>query len=206
MASRKDMKGRNMSGKASSTIPGYVWLLSGLAIGLFVALLVYLGKQPAEKTSFTQAVSKELAKHKNQHTDNDKQQTGASSTNKEKSGREPRFDFYTILPESEVFVPEPGSRKPDTKPVAQGGDAASAVNATQYLLQAGSFRNHSDADNLKANLALLGVTSSIQSVTLNNNEAWHRVRIGPFNNDKKLRDTLATLKSNNIHAMTMELK
>jgi cell division protein FtsN len=185
MATRnKDMKGRNVSSKSTSASPGYIWLLSGLAIGLFVALLVYLGKQPAEKTTFTQAVTKEL----------------------EKVAREPRFDFYTILPESEVFVPEPATRKPDAKPVTQVSDTTVTPNGTQYLLQAGSFRNHSDADNLKANLALLGVTSSIQSVTLNNNEAWHRVRIGPFNNDKKLRDTLATLKSNNIHAMTMELK
>ena len=193
-----------MSTKSSSSTPGYIWLLSGLAIGLFVALLVYLGKQPAEKTTFTQAVSKELAKHKAQNTDDDKKQT-STPVNKEKTGREPRFDFYTILPESEVFVPEP-SRKSENKPAAQASELANASNGTQYLLQAGSFRNHSDADNLKANLALLGVTSSIQSVTLNSNEIWHRVRIGPFTNDKKLRDTLATLKSNNIHAMTMELK
>ena len=193
-----------MSTKASASTPGYIWLLSGLAIGLFVALLIYLGKQPAEKTTFTQAVGKELAKHKAQNTDDDKKQT-STPANKEKTGREPRFDFYTILPESEVFVPEP-TRRPENKPATQTSEPANVSNGTQYLLQAGSFRNHTDADNLKANLALLGVTSSIQSVTLNSNEVWHRVRIGPFTNDKKLRDTLATLKSNNIHAMTMELK
>ena len=199
-----------MSGKSSSSVPGYIWLLSGLAIGLFVALLVYLGKQPAEKSSFTQAVTKELAKHKNQNSDSTQPASNATAKS-EKPAREPRFDFYTILPESEVFVPEPAAHKTDNKPSAQPGaspanDSAGASNGKQYLLQAGSFRNHSDADNLKANLALLGVTSSIQSVTLENNESWHRVRIGPFSDDKKLRDTLATLKSNNIHAMTMELK
>lgn len=193
-----------MSSKSSTSVPGYIWLLSGLAIGLFIALLVYLGKQPAEKTSFTQAVSKELEKHKSQNAGDKKDDAAKPGKNDSKTAREPRFDFYTILPESEVFVPEPATRKPDaitSNPTAE----AITGSGKQYVLQAGSFRNHSDADNLKANLALLGVTSSIQSVTINT-ESWHRVRIGPFNNDKTLRDTLATLKNNNIHAMTMELK
>jgi cell division protein FtsN len=203
MASRKDMKGRQMSGKSSSAAPGYIWLLSGLAIGLFIAFLVYLGKQPAEKNTFTQEVAKELEKHKKNANTKKSESTGSTRPG-EKPAREPRFDFYTILPESETFVPEPSSRKADTKSTATAqGNIAST--GKQYLLQAGSFRNHADADNLKASLALLGVTSSIQSVTVNN-ESWHRVRIGPFSDDRKLRDTLATLKSNNIHAMTMELK
>ncbi|MBI3186456.1 MAG: SPOR domain-containing protein [Gammaproteobacteria bacterium] len=194
-----------MSSKSSTSVPGYIWLLSGLAIGLFIALLVYLGKQPAEKTSFTQAVSKELDKHKSQNTGDKKTGTSDTVKKEDKSSREPRFDFYTILPESEVFVPEPATRKPDNAAATSQTAETATTGGKQYLLQAGSFRNHADADNLKANLALLGVTSSIQSVNINN-ESWHRVRIGPFNNDKKLRDTLATLKNNNIHAMTMELK
>ncbi|MDQ1362919.1 MAG: hypothetical protein QG652_779 [Pseudomonadota bacterium] len=192
-----------MSTKSSAPLPGYIWLLSGLAIGLFVSFLVYLGKQPAEKTSFPQAVIKELEKSKTGKNDGGNE-TSAEAPANEKPAREPRFDFYTILPESETFVPEPGARKTETRPIARTS-GSTATGSTQYLLQAGSFRNHADADNLKASLALLGVTSSIQSVTVNN-ESWHRVRIGPFNDDKKLRDTLAILKNNNIHAMTMELK
>lgn len=193
-----------MSSNSSKSVPGYVWLLSGLAIGLFIALLVYLGKQPAEKTTFSQAVVKELEKHKTQKSDNNKTESTAATPANGKSAREPRFDFYTILPESEVFVPEPATHKNESMPAAQPTSPNTGSGA-QYLLQAASFRNHADADNLKASLALLGITASIQSVTVNN-EAWHRVRIGPFNNDKKLRDTLETLKNNNIHAMTMELK
>lgn len=204
MARSKDMKGRKMSGKPSSSSPGYIWLLSGLAIGLFIAFLVYLGKQPAEKSTFSQEVAKELDKRKVKKTDDKKTGSTNAAQSTEKPAREPRFDFYTILPESETFVPEPGTRKPGAKP-SNKNTGNTATGGTQYLLQAGSFRNYSDADNLKASLALLGVTSSIQSVTVNN-ESWHRVRIGPFNDDKILRDTLATLKNNNIHAMTMELK
>jgi cell division protein FtsN len=206
MARGKDMKGRNTSSKTSSSLPGYIWLFAGLAIGLFISFLVYLSQQPAEKDSLPQTISKELDKHKNKNkkAETDAEKTSAATAADTKPAREPKFDFYTILSESETFVPEPGNRKTETKPSTKSSNQTT-VSGTQYLLQAGSFRNHADADNLKANLALLGVTSSIQSVTVNN-ESWHRVRIGPFKDDKKLRDTLATLKGNNIHAMTMELK
>ena len=36
--------------KQKPALPGWVWLLSGLAIGLFVALLVYLKDAPTPET------------------------------------------------------------------------------------------------------------------------------------------------------------
>lgn len=194
-----------MSNKSS---PGYVWLLAGLAIGLFVALLVYLKKQPAEEVTFTQAVSKELKKVKEKTQKEPEEKTGDAKQAGDKDAkpaREPKFDFYTILPESEVFVPEPTSRSNEKPASAATGTAAPAAGGKQYLLQVGSFRNHGDADKLKASLALLGVTATIQSVTVNN-DTWHRVRVGPFSDTKRLSATLSTLRSNNIQAMTMELK
>ena len=194
---------------AKKPMPGYMWLLAGLAIGLFVAFLVYLQKQPAEQVSFTDAVMQELEKARNEKTETAKTSaadTTKSSTDDDKPAKTPRFDFYTILPELEVFIPEseinpvqPRERESDKPETRAGG------HAKQYLLQAGSFRSRSDADRLKANLALLGVQSSIQSVNINS-DAWHRVRIGPFSDTARLHDTLAILKQNNIHAMTMELK
>ena len=184
---------------AKKSLPGYVWLLAGLTIGLFVAFLVYLQKQPAEQTSFTEAVVKELEKVKQQKTDS------KPVDKKDKPVKEQRFDFYTILPELEVFIPE-SEINTTTKNTGTKPEVASPVTAgKQYLLQAGSFRSLEDADRLKASLALLGVQSSIQSVSINN-DTWHRVRIGPFSDSRRLQDTLKTLKQNNIHAMTMELR
>jgi len=106
-----------------------------------------------------------------------------------------------------VFVPEPEIEETKTSSANNSSSPVNQVNAAgkKYLLQAGSFKNQQDAERLKASLALLGVMSSIQSVSLNQDN-WHRVRIGPFNNPTQLRETLSTLKQNNIHAMTMELK
>jgi len=184
-------------------VPGYIWLLAGLAIGLFAAFLVYLDKQPAEEVTFTEAVKQELKKAREQQKiEAAKQPEENSGSN---SGNKPRFEFYTILSELEVFVPEPEVEKTRAAVNTQTPSSHSTASTKKYLLQAGSFKNHEDAERLKASLALLGVQSSIQSVAINQDN-WHRVRIGPFSNPARLRETLSTLKQNNIHAMTMELK
>jgi len=207
MPASRDLKGRHMSNK--KPVPGYIWMFAGLAIGLFASFLMYLDKQPAEEVSFTDAVKHELKKAREQQkteaetaTDSQPQNTAGDSENKK-----PRFEFYTILSELEVFVPEPEVESKNSTPQPSSNKAVEASNPSnkKYLLQAGSFKSQQDAERLKASLALLGVQSSIQSVSINRDN-WHRVRIGPFSNPTRLRETLSTLKQNNIHAMTMELK
>lgn len=190
-------------------VPGYVWMLAGLAIGLFAAFLVYLSKQPAENISFTESVKQELQKAREQDTvEVSETETIDNSKTEKTASSKPRFEFYTILSELEVFVPEPEidskqaaktTTKTDIKINSNNGEIK------KYILQAGSFKSLADAERHKATLALLGVQSSIQSVSINNDQ-WHRVRIGPFSRADQLYDTLSTLKQNNIQAMTMELK
>jgi cell division protein FtsN len=196
-AAGKDYKGRStMSNKQA--LPGYLWLLAGLAIGLFIAFLVYLDKQPKEKISFTEAVTQELDKVKNQRN---KASVHPASTNK----KEPEFSFYTILPELEVLISD-AEISLDKKAIKTNSAASNTTAAQiQYVLQAGSFRNYNDANTLKASLAFLGVESSIQSVNIKN-ESWHRVRIGPFRDTKNLHGTRDTLQKNNIKTMTVVLK
>ena len=189
-------------------VPGYVWMFAGLFIGLFFAFLVYLSKQPADDISFSESVKQELQKAREQKKDIPQQTDVVEKNSAPKTSNEkPRFEFYTILSELEVFVPEPEiESKNEVKTINSRNNALSENSSgKKYLLQAGSFKNNADAERLKATLGLLGVQSSIESVSINN-DSWHRVRIGPFSNPDHLRDTLSTLKQNNIHAMTMELK
>ncbi|MCW8911267.1 MAG: SPOR domain-containing protein [Gammaproteobacteria bacterium] len=196
----KDLKRRSKMPDKKS-LPGYIWLLAGLAIGLFASFLLFLEKQPEEKLSFKDAVIQELEKVSAAKPDN---KNSTENTTK-KTSSEPRFDFYTILPELEVFIPESEiTRKTNNKKTVEPSNDTTS-SGKQYLLQAGSFNDPADANRLKATLALMGVESTIQSVNIKN-DTWHRVRIGPFNNSTRLHDTLSTLKQNNIHAMTMELK
>ena len=50
----------------------------------------------------------------------------------------------------------------------------------QYLIQVGSFADVKEADAQKAKLALLGVESRVEKVTIDNSKTWYRVRIGGF--------------------------
>lgn len=112
---------------------------------------------------------------------------------------EPSFDFYEILPQSEVRVPEAVERvaRPATP-------AAPAAAPGRYLLQTGSFRAYADADRMQANLALLGVESQIQKVALDGGD-FHRVRIGPLSDPAELNRVRNTLQQAGIDSLVMKL-
>ncbi len=152
-------------------LPGWVWMLGGLVIGLFVALLVYLDKThpDREAADIAGAVSGFFQKKAREVH----QTAPAKAKDSSHPGR-PRFDFYTILPELEVAIPEEElveqARHPDKAAAARGN----------YILQAGSFRSADQADQLRARLALQGIEARIQTVKIKGGETWHRVRVGPL--------------------------
>jgi len=184
--------------KQKKSLPGYVWLLSGLAIGLFIAFIVYLDKQPENTNDFGSAVQPELEKLKKRANKN--AATKATPVTK----KEQKFNFYTILPELEVLIPESETRPPES---TSGTTYKTTTNTVkkQYVLQVGSFQNINDAEKLKANLAFLGLEANIQHVTVNN-QAWHRVRTGPYPEKQQLYKNQKLLKKNDIPAISMELK
>lgn len=178
-------------------LPGFVWLLIGLSLGLFVALIIYLDRQPASDISFGEAVQQELDKLRKQDTAPTQQQAEEPGDDDE-----PTFNFYTILPELEVLIPESEiqmEQKADSPAGAKPG------SGKQYILQAGSFKSHPDADKLKASLALLGLEAGIQSVSING-EKWHRVRVGPYDNKRDVYQGMNRLQQHGINAMAVEIK
>lgn len=188
-----DYKSRGR-GREKKSLPGFIWFLAGLGFGLFATLLVYLDGQPDSGSNFGKAVQQELNKIKNKP-----EKKPATKSNKQ----EPKFNFYTILPELEVLIPDSETRPPkrDSSKTAAG----QLSSDKQYILQAGSFQKKADAEKLKASLALLGYEANIQHVTINR-DAWHRVRIGPYTNTKDLYQTINLLHQHDINAMPMELK
>ncbi|AAZ98736.1 putative FtsN cell division protein [Thiobacillus denitrificans ATCC 25259] len=97
----------------------------------------------------------------------------------------PSFDFYKVLP----------GGAPDELPSAE----PAAVRPIYYL-QAGAFQNPADADNLKAQLALLGVEAVIQTSDVADKGVFHRVRVGPFDAPADAERTRALLAENDISA------
>jgi len=196
-----DYKSRNTS-KQKKSLPGFVWLLSGLAIGLFVAFIIYLDKQPENENDFGDAVQQELNKLKKQTNKPNAEKSKNRPPPAEK--KEQKFNFYTILPELEVLIPESETRPPEVKNKHASSNTASKEDK-QYLLQVGSFQNLNDAEKLKANLAFLGIEADVQNVTVNG-QAWHRVRCGPYASKQQLYKEQKLLKQNDIQGISIELK
>ncbi|HWQ94049.1 MAG TPA: SPOR domain-containing protein [Gammaproteobacteria bacterium] len=187
-------------GRPAPQTPGWVWLLVGLLMGLAVALAVYLGGFTVSELRNSRATPVQIEASPDARSASKPPQSQplpeAPPTAK------PRFDFYTILPEMEVAVPE---QETAAKP-AQGEGAAPVDKPGAYILQAGSFRSLEEADKLKASLVLLGVEASIQTVTVNNKDTWHRVQVGPYNDLAEVNQVRARLKQNNIEVVLLKVK
>jgi cell division protein FtsN len=125
----------------------------------------------------------------------------------------PRFDFYTLLKESEVFVPEgeapeiAATPAPAAEPEpAPGEPRAAAQPEYQFILQAGSFRSRADADSLRARLLLLNLAATVESAGTRPGEVWHRVMVGPFTSPETLARARAALHQNGIDNILVKRK
>lgn len=180
----KNTKRRGGSGGFS----GMAGFVLGLAFGLAVAMAVYLyDRRPAAR----------LAQQSAPVTPEDR----TAATKPAPASQDPatQFDFYEMLPKFEVVIPEKdGKVAPRT---AAGGPVQ---KAGAYILQAGSFRNLADADRVRALIALQGVESKIQKVTVDT-DTWHRVRIGPITDLQKLEETRSRLRGAQIEALVIKV-
>jgi cell division protein FtsN len=80
-------------------------------------------------------------------------------------------------------------RVPEKAPVrtAAADTEAKAPKAGEKVwLQAGSFANEADAENLKARLALAGFEAGVQQGTLADKSVRFRVRLGPYDNTDEI--------------------
>lgn len=180
----RDYKHRRRRGAAKRG--GHQGFATGLACGLGVALLVHLwhtGSQPRDEEP-PRAAAPAPAR-------------ASAPADTDVSDEEDSFSFYDILPEFEVPVPELPA------PSAAGKPAPRTLPPGSYYLQAGSFRTHDDADRRKATLAMLGVTSTIQRVSIDGDQTWYRVRIGPIGAAAELNALRARLESEDIQTLAV---
>ncbi|HBF49193.1 MAG TPA: cell division protein, partial [Massilia sp.] len=81
---------------------------------------------------------------------------------------------------------------PNVTTATAGGD-----DKYVYYLQAGAFREMSDAENTRAKLALLGFEAAISDRT-SDSGVLHRVRLGPFNQVEAVNKARAKLLDSGI--------
>jgi cell division protein FtsN len=187
-ASRK----RSRSGKAKHGTHGWLWMLFGLSIGLVVAAAIYFSDQRAPVPATATAIPPQA----------EPATPARPAPRAEPTATEPRtttqFDFYDMLPQFEVVIPE---SEQSVRPTRK---AAAVEEAGNYVLQAGSFTALADADRMKASLALLGIESRIQRVQIDD-DTFHRVRIGPIGNLDELNQIRRRLWDANIDVMLLRV-
>ena len=179
---------------------GFFWFVTGVVVGAFGVGLAWT-LQDAEQAGPLQSAAEPA-----------RQPTA-----------KPRFDFHTILPEMEVVVPDeelaskppplpPKPQKPDpaaqpAQPAEAQAQAPPAATADgSYLLQVASYRNVSEAERLKAQLALSGIQAQIQQVTINGKDTYHRVRAGPYRDRDATNQARAQLSRKGLESITIKLK
>ena len=157
-----------MSNSSSHSLPSWVWLFTGVVTGLFLAFLYYLAG--VNTTGGIQHNNKTV------------------KTTRSTQSAPPAFDFYKLLPNAEV--------KTRTPPAAAQRTPTPTTIET-VVLQAGSFQSAGDADRRRAEVLMLGLNASTQTANIKGS-TWHRVRIGPFENQQHLSQAKSLLTQSHI--------
>ncbi|MBV1930201.1 MAG: SPOR domain-containing protein [Porticoccaceae bacterium] len=155
--------------------PRWPWMLGGFVLGILTMVLIQRWENPQQDIAQT---------------------IDGIVGNEDTQSIKPRFDFYTLLPESEVTIPN----------TEQSPVRGSQKNGDIFMLQAGSFRNTTDADGLRARLLLLNLDAHVEAATSQSAGTWHRVIVGPFKSRSKLANARATLLQNGIDNLVLKGK
>jgi cell division protein FtsN len=172
----RDYKHRAQSPQPKRPLPGWLWLLTGLALGTFVWALFWLHGQSGDGRE-------EWATAEPDHPP--QRPVEAPASPKVRTEPEPRFDFYHVLPNDVLDVPrQPPPERAEPRP----SRPEPATAPTAYTLQVGSFRQEADADRRKAELTLLGFDVRVLGTRIAAGDLRYRVFAGPYRSQADVRE------------------
>jgi cell division protein FtsN len=121
-----------------------------------------------------------------------------------------RFEFYGLLEGKQpaapgAATPSPAAPAVPAVSVAPVADAKPA-QVEIFFLQVGAFQKAADADNLKAKLALTGLETSVQEVSIPDKGTMHRVRVGPFRSPEEMNRARTLLSQNGVQGTVVKGK
>ena len=168
------------------------WMLITTLIISFVVFLVYLGTNHKEAipTALEVTANKTL-------TENSVAIKEEKKPEVKQGPQPPQFDFYTILPEKEIEVPEY-----EIKTRTREEHVGKAKEA-HYILQVGSFKTITEAETLKTKLAGMGMESTIQKQKIGI-ISWYRVKMGPYTQMPSINTIRGRLRQNGIDVIITE--
>ena len=192
--SRKTKRKTKRRAQSDEDYPGWMWMTFGLAIGLSVAFAIYV--KDREPAVATQPVAQQPASMASAIDRAEEAAEVEVLPEEQETGR--RFDFYDMLPNFEVVIPE------EEADVSQDANTDEVTQPGIYVLQAGSFAEYVDADRRRAQIALQGVESKIQKVSIDD-KTYHRVRIGPMQDLEELNYVRNRLRQAQIDVLRIRL-
>lgn len=173
-----------------SKLSPILWLISGIALGLLIAS-IFLAKQSRHPLETTKPAKSSTQSSSSSHTLNTNNETDDSdhiqnsqtakhtasrrqTTKKHSEAPEPHYDFYTMLPKNKIEASTPAANTTTETP---------STTPAQYHLQIATMSRFQEADQLKAELILLGYNASI-SKHKKDGSTRYRVNVGPFSDLK----------------------
>jgi cell division protein FtsN len=110
------------------------------------------------------------------------------------------YDFYEMLPNFEVVVPEKDKEVRAERDTTLGPIERPGI----YVLQAGSYRSVTEADRIRAQLKVRGIDATVQRVAVDAEE-WHRVRVGPISELAELNRLREKLRAADLDALVIRV-
>jgi cell division protein FtsN len=163
----------------------------GLACGLAIALVIFI----VQRQSLQKSAPASVTSNRPVPRSGDARPPAGDDPDAETPQQ---FDFYDRLPNFEVIVPEKEGH------VQRGLAGAPIERPGTYVLQAGSYRSQSDAERIRAQLAIQGVTAAVQRVAVDA-DVWHRVRIGPSSDLTEVNRLREKLRSADLDAIVIRV-
>ncbi len=196
----------------------WVSFVTGLGLGLVVALAVYMWNAKLAPTDLPPPEVAGLDAKVEAPRINEPPPGETTEANLEPP--RPKFDFYKILPEMEVPVQDwekedkeqqsAKVEKNDKTATTASTDKPTAPPATlaergAYLLQIGSYKQYEEADQAKARLAMQGIGANIQRVVINGQDVWFRVHVGPLSDANDMRAMRLKLQEHKTQFIVLKI-
>lgn len=186
-----------------SRIPRWVWVFTTLASVAFVGFLTYLSQIPADGQG-AQAVRdrvQQIQIPSRSSAETDPEPIAEPEEEASKPSLEHAFEFYRLLRDDEVPIqltrPETNTPPGTVDPPSDTQAPATRAGGERWIIQVASFSRVADADRLRAELIINGLTEAhLSTVDLGDRGTFHRVMVGPFDNRSRLnraQDVLAEL-------------
>lgn len=102
-------------------------------------------------------------------------------------------------------VPAAAPVTADTAAATVPATPVAAADQARYILQAGAFQASGDAEQLKARIALLGLSARVESAQING-KTMYRVRMGPYGTASELAEAKRKLGNGGLPALAIRAK